>query len=280
MIKDKPLPEVLVEIRVPAGETVLFKGRSDANGRLVLDVPTGAYRVSYKKAGYVAIQDSPMEVRGPTKLTISMTMMMEAAGQAGRRRIQVVLNWGDGDGPHVRDADLYLACPWGPSMTLVSFSERTRSHEKSSAELDVDDMDYGGPETITLLDPPRGDYIAWVHSYSGPPEVLGESKVRIRVLDGDRVLGEFSPPTLFTAREWRPFKALHLDESGTLEIVAFDEKERAAGAAASLPAGLESAEGYYGCGSIYGCLGMMGGGFAFFFVFFVFMHAKRASSRR
>ena len=43
----------------------------------------------------------------------------------------------------------------------------------TTSELDVDDTDWGGPETITLTNPAKGSYLYWVHDYSGPPACSG-----------------------------------------------------------------------------------------------------------
>ena len=101
--------------------------------------------------------------------------------------------------------------------------------------LDVDDTDWGGPETITLIDPPSGSYRYWVHNFSGPPATLGGADAVVRVIFGDRVAGEYRVPKDITSLVWLPFKAVVVDAL-EMRVVPFTTEELAAGRHVTEPA--------------------------------------------
>jgi len=73
----------------------------------------------------------------------------------------------------------------------------------------VDDTDWGGPETVTLTDPPPGSHVYWVHDYSGPPATLGTSDVVVRVVIGEQEAGEFRILRGVTQRSSSPAQRCH-----------------------------------------------------------------------
>jgi hypothetical protein len=129
----------------------------------------------------------------------------------------------------VRDADSHLQCACSPEGTHVYFGAKVHRVEPSlrgpvvpphAAELDVDDMDWGGPETITLTDPPPGEYRYWVNNYSNNA-YLSASSVVVRVVVGDAVVGEYRIPAELKSREWRPFAAIRVDDRLVATVVPF-----------------------------------------------------------
>lgn len=229
LVKDKVLSGVVVGIVQRARGPSLARGKTDAAGKLILSLVPGSYLVSYRLAGYVPIEGSPLQVGPEGKLvTTTLSMMLESSGQDGKRRIQIVLNWGS-KRAQVRDADSHLECPCGKHKPHVYFSEKKHQSADHSATLDVDDTDWGGPETITLLDPPPGSYRYWVHNYSGRSSRLGDSEVVVRVIFGDKLAGEFAVPPETKNREWQPFKALVVDPLLEPRIIPYTRAELAAG---------------------------------------------------
>jgi hypothetical protein len=160
-------------------------------------------------------------------------MNLESVGLEGKRRIAVVLNWGS-EPRQVKDADSHLLCGCGAQSAHVYFASKTQNVEGRVLSLDVDDMDWGGPETIQVVDPPPGTYWYWVHQYS-ESGTLGGSDVVVRVLDGDRVAGEYRPPQDVSARQWRPFESILVDKLGDVRIVPFTDAALQQGQALSLP---------------------------------------------
>jgi hypothetical protein len=117
----------------------------------------------------------------------------------------------------VRDADSHFVCACD-GTSHVYFADKEHRRHDHSASLDVDDIDWGGPETITLTNPPPGRHQYWVHDYSGPPATLGESDVVVRVLFDNTVIEEFRVPEGFSAREWRPFAWIEVETDGSARI--------------------------------------------------------------
>jgi len=196
----------------------------------------GAYLVSYRLDGYVPVALSPIQVGDtPQTITTTLTMMLENTGQAGHERIQIVLNWGSDEDHHVKDADSHLACACGKPGGHVYFRNRLHEVDGHKVDLDVDDIDWGGPETVTLLDAPPGEYTYWVFDYSGADEKLGDSDVVVRVIFGDQVAGEFRIPNTARTRYWRPFRAIVVEAAGPSRIERFSEAELASGANVSEP---------------------------------------------
>jgi hypothetical protein len=234
--KDKVLPGVQVGVaRGPEGDYDEV-GTTDKNGRYAVSLVPGLYHVTYKLPGFVPIERTETLVRSAGQVvTTTLSMNLEAVGLTGKRRIAVVLNWGS-DPAQVKDADSHLACGCAAGQEHVYFGNKEVRLDGGELTLDVDDMDWGGPETISLLEPPAGTYWYWVYDYSGSVTAkLGASDVVVRVLDGDRIAGEFRAPPEAAGRLWRPFKQLAVDRLGDVQLVRFTAEELARGEALSLP---------------------------------------------
>lgn len=242
-VKDKALAGVAVGVARTRTGPFEAKGTTDAQGVYEARLEPGGYFVSYRLRGYVSVERSPLEVGPqPQTVTTTLSMMMEDAGLGGRSRLQVVLNWGSDRDRHVKDADSHLVCACRQPGSHVFFSSRKHEGEGHAADLDVDDVDWGGPETVTVVDPPPGQYVYWVHDYSGGRATLAASDVRVRVLWGDTVLGELRVPPSASDRNWRPFRAVEVDAMGDARLVPFTEAELQAGVFRQPPPDVPAAE--------------------------------------
>ena len=189
-VKGRRLEGVAVSVSPVAGGAALSSGRTGADGRWTTPLPPGAYQVSYRLEGYVPYTSESTEVREDGQLvTVSLSRMLEATESSGRE-VRIILNWGSRP-DQVKDADSHVACPCGSGLGHVYFQNRTHEEPEHEVELDVDDTDWGGPETITLTRPVPGTYVYWVHDFSGPPATLGASDVVVRVVIGSQEAGEF-----------------------------------------------------------------------------------------
>ena len=248
-VKDKVLPGVRVLVARAAGEEPVLSGETDPSGRFECHLAPGTYAVSYVLPGYVPIPDSltAITVDGQV-ITTTLSMMLEAEGAApGERRVRIILNWGS-ESSQVRDADSHLLCPCGEPSAHVYYAAKEHAGSGHSVDLDVDDTDWGGPETVTLHDPPPGDYRYWVYDYSGDTATLGQSEVVVRVLVGDELTAELRAPASAGQRAWWPFKTLAVGADLIPRLVPFSDDELAAGADRAIPAALEG-EGTSGGGS-------------------------------
>jgi len=227
-VKGRQLPGVLVRVSRVGGGGEVASGQTGADGRFAIRLAPGTYEVSYRLGGYVPYTSEATELSAEGQLvTVSLSRMLEATESAGRD-IRIILNWGSRS-DQVRDADSHLACACGATDGHVFYRSRRHESHGHLAELDVDDTDWGGPETITIKDPLNGTYVYWVHDFSGPPAVLGASDLVVRVLIGSEQQGEFRVYKGLTRRAWRPFKGIEVRGDGPPTLVRFTEDEIAEG---------------------------------------------------
>ena len=213
LLKDEPLPQVTVRVAKTErpNAAALVQGLTDAEGKFSADLQPGTYYVSYSKPGYVRIQRTPTVITAAAGQVVvtSLAMSLEAEGlDQGTKRLKIVLNWGSDPSAHPSDLDSHLLHL--ESGTHVYFAHR-QDPAVPNMHLDVDDVDWGGPETITLTDPPPGTYYYWVHNYSSTPALHGSQAV-VRVISGDTLQAEYRPqaPVDETLVSWRPFAVLHV----------------------------------------------------------------------
>ena len=234
--KDLVLADVRIGVARAKGGEYVVAGKTDASGKFATELEPGTWYVTYKLANYVGLDYTETVVRdaGAT-ITTTLSMSVEASGlQEGTRRIRIILNWGSRQ-DQVRDADSHVICACGGEGSHVYYQDKNHASGDHSAALDVDDTDWAGPETITLLEPPAGAYRYWVHDFSGQDATLAASEVVVRVLFGDTVAGEFRVPAHATAREWRPFKEIVVDALLEPTLVPFTQEEIAASADLAVP---------------------------------------------
>jgi hypothetical protein len=240
-VKGRALQGVLVQVAPAGGGGGVASGRTGSDGRWATRLPRGAYQVTYRLEGYVPYTSGATEVREDGQLiTVSLSRLLEAT-ESGGREVRIILNWGSRP-DQVKDADSHLACACRASDRHVYY--RSRAHEAAGhrVDLDVDDTDWGGPETITLTRPAPGTYLYWVHNYSGPPATLGASDVVVRVVIGAEEAGEFRIFRGVTRRAWRPFKAIEVAPDGRPTLVRFTEDEIAEAADLAVPGDLQPPE--------------------------------------
>jgi hypothetical protein len=237
-VKGRALEGVAVSVSPATGGGEVASGRTDRDGRWTTRLTPGTYEVSYRLEGYVPYTSGGTEVREEGQLvTVSLSRLLEATDSGGRD-VRIILNWGSRP-DQVRDADSHLACPCGAPDRHVYYQARTHQGPDHKVELDVDDTDWGGPETITLTRPVPGTYLYWVHDYSGPPATLGASDVVVRVVIGAEEAGEFRVFKGITRRAWRPFKAIEVGPDGRPTLVRFTEDDIAEAADLAVPADLQ-----------------------------------------
>jgi hypothetical protein len=172
---------------------------SDSAGRVMFPrQPDGLLKAIFKKKGYIsAIVD--IDVAAETILRnryfVSPVMNIE--------QFRVVLTWDqqpeDLDAHFIKDNSYHISY------------RNTRVLNDGSGQLDRDDMDGFGPETITVeqLNAESG-YVFFVKNYSAeinpsaPP--LSSSKATVWVFGNNKLLNTFYIPTNHTGNTWQVFK--------------------------------------------------------------------------
>jgi hypothetical protein len=228
-VKGKRVAGVRVLAAAAVGEEPVASAETDEAGVAILDLEPATYWISYLRPGYVPIRASETEIRQDGQvITTTLSMLLEAESGASGRRVRIVLNWGS-DSDDARDVDGHATCACGQQDAHVYYSAMRHEYERHALELDVDDMEWGGPETITLTDPPPGAYSYLVHQYSQDRDSLGQSDLVVRVFFDDHLAAEIRGPES-AERYWRPFKQLVVDSDLAPRLVSFDADELAEGA--------------------------------------------------
>jgi len=206
----------------------LVRGETGSEGRFTATLEAGVYRVSYGLPGYVPVVDTEVEVRGDRQLvTTTLSRMLEAALPGSAPTVRIILNWGS-EPSQARDLDSHFYAASFEPPGHVYFGEKAASSGDQEIDLDVDDVDWGGPETVTLKNLAAGSYLYWVYNYSGEAP-LGEADVVVRVLYDDAVQAEYRIPPEVSERSWRPMKALEVGSDLRPRLVKWSEAELAAG---------------------------------------------------
>lgn len=241
-VKGKRVAGVRVLAAAAVGEEAVASGETDEAGVAILDLEPATYWISYLRRGYVPIRASETEIRADGQvITTTLSMLLEAESSAPGRRVRMVLNWGS-DSDDARDVDGHATCACGQKDAHVYYSAMRHEYAGHVLELDVDDMDWGGPETITFTDPPPGSYSYLVHQYSQDRDTLGESDLVVRVFFDDRLAAEIRGPES-VERYWRPFKEVVVGPDLVPRLVLFDADELAGGADREPPEDLLSEAG-------------------------------------
>ena len=123
--------------------------------------------------------------------------------------LRVVLTWGNAP----QDLDSHLAFPG----SHVFFGTR----EQGGANLDVDDTDSYGPETITIEQKRQGArYVYAVHDFSNQSykhsRALAESQARVEVYVGQTLIRTYRPEPQEAATSWIVFG---IDEAGAFHDI-------------------------------------------------------------
>lgn len=224
--KDRVLAGATVQVMRDGEE--LVRGETGSDGRFSATLEPGVYRVSYGLRGYVPVVDTEVEVRGDGQVvTTTLSRMLEAALPGSAPMVRIILNWGS-DSDQARDVDSHLFAGSFEPPGHVYFGAKEARSGAQEIDLDVDDVDWGGPETVTLKNLEPGTYLYWVYNYSGEAP-LGAADVVVRVLFEDAVQAEYRVPLDVGERSWRPMKALEVGPDLRPRLVDWNDAERASG---------------------------------------------------
>lgn len=181
-----------------AGATVSGAGRTattDANGRYRLSgLPAGAVELTATAPGFVEDRHT---LTVPANGTVTQAFALTQALAAGQMR--VVLTWGN----NPRDLDSHLWVPTPGQPTEIFYQQRGTLTSAPFANLDVDDTNGQGPETVTIGQLLPGRYTYAVHHYAGDGSIA-TSGARVVVYQGATAVQTFTPPA-GSGRWWTVF---------------------------------------------------------------------------
>jgi uncharacterized protein YfaP (DUF2135 family) len=171
-VKDKRIENAEVILQKNGAQSV--SGHTDASGNVSINAPfadDNNATLIIKKAGY-----STLVVKGPNNgLTYAISPVMQNLDG-----MRIVLSWGRTPS----DLDAHLA--YGTDHIYF------RHKDGSNANLDVDDVDSYGPETITINQRNNQEYIFAVHDFSdrNSPNTtnLSNSQAKVFVYIGESLV--------------------------------------------------------------------------------------------
>ena len=201
VVKDKKIEGAEVLLQRNGEQTVV--GRTDYNGNVTLNPAfedNNDAVVIIKKEGY-----STLVAKCPCDgLTYAISPTMKNLDG-----MRIVLSWGK----YPEDLDSHL---WYTDQHIY-----WREKEGRKANLDVDDVDSYGPETITIEEKKFGtEYIYAVHDYTNKGNSdsfkLSQSGAKVFVYIGNSLVKTFYVPTHIKANLWTVFK---VTKEGEIEAV-------------------------------------------------------------
>jgi uncharacterized protein YfaP (DUF2135 family) len=208
-VKDQSIADADITVQKNGQSSVTAK--TDAGGKAALATAFGADDASVtlivKKAGY-----SSLVAKCPCDgMTYALSKNMAALDG-----VRVVLNWGE----NPEDLDSHFSFP----DNHVYFEQKTGE----DANLDVDDTDSFGPETITLERKHDGEkYVYAVHDYNRKGTLSSASNAKVFVYIGQTLIKSYYVPKGKTGTLWVVFG---IDELGEIHDInkfaaAADSKE-------------------------------------------------------
>ena len=224
-VSNNPLADVSLALRegwnAPDSEHVLHRLTTDSNGHFeyrtgnVLGVITGLepgnYTLTATKQGYASIKFNIVVIPGTVKGNQDATMTESVADDVYR----IVLTWSN----EPSDLDSHYTAMLASGTADHTYYSNDVGY---SANLDRDDTDYEGPETITVTDfsSLTNGFAYAVHDFtnrdSTDSKVLSNSGAKITLYKGSVILDTFSVPTDRIGTVWNVFT---LDASGTVHTV-------------------------------------------------------------
>ncbi|MHB8900701.1 MAG: carboxypeptidase regulatory-like domain-containing protein, partial [Thermoguttaceae bacterium] len=192
-VSNQPIPRALV--RLVGGSQ---KALADDQGWFSLDgLPEGNVPLEVSADGFTAERfDRVLGVADPQAIRVVLSPGLKAG------QLRLVLTWSK----QPADLDAHLEGPLpGGQRFHVYFHERGDLKSKEFVNLDVDDLDGEGPETITVLGVLPGSYRYWIHDYTNrdKPEAnaLARSGAEVRVYQGGQTY-RFTPDAGLAGNVW------------------------------------------------------------------------------
>ena len=177
--------------------STLIDAVNTVNGVYNIELDPGDYNVLVAAEGYIE-EAFRIILTGSDKAVQDFSISPAlAAGQ-----IRVVLEWGAA--PRDLDSHLEGTASDGSRVSIDFMNRVARSGNKTYAELDLDDQDGYGPETITISDV-NGSYHYFVYLYAGTG-TIADSGVTVKVYTSDSSSPMiFTPRAGHTGRQWDVF---------------------------------------------------------------------------
>lgn len=151
-------------------------------------LPAGNYTLEAAKDGYVTGYKNI--ISGNSEVCSNQNLSLTPELQAGE--IRIVLEWGKN--PRDMDSHLVGTLSNGNGFHVYYGYKDQYDEETKVCNLDVDDTDGEGPETITLIPTTSAPYYYYIYKYAGSG-TTATSEARVTIYQGSNVLATFNVPT-------------------------------------------------------------------------------------
>ena len=186
------IPNTFVDLHAGLRSTgaPLLSTTTSADGTYRFDgVPAGTYTVRAGTIGYASNERSALSVGGGAAVSGQDLALAESG--AG---VAIVLTWGSAPG----DLDAHLTGPTDGGRFHVYYGNSGSLPNAPHAQLDIDDTNGNGPETIRIAQERAGVYRYSVHDFtnggSTASEALANSQAQVKVYRGGALVAEFAVP--------------------------------------------------------------------------------------
>ena len=167
-----------VKLTFFSGETQVQEVNVDGEGNYSIELPQGNYRMVGNKEGFIENEVEVVSVADTNSDNQNLTLSPNITSDQAR----FVLTWGE----QPYDLDLHMKGPGAGSDEYghICYYRKTYADSiETLYELDVDDTNSYGPETITIEKEQSGEYIIYVYDYTNglkdSSSALGDSGAKI-----------------------------------------------------------------------------------------------------
>ncbi len=169
---------------------------TNSGGTGSIRLTNGNYTLEGSKSGYITTYIN-ITVNG-SNTNASMSLSID---NLNANELRIVLTWGSS--PY--DLDSHLNFAYGDSAYHVYYSQPTASHNgENIVNLDTDERNGFGPETITIYNPNETTYTYSVYNFSGSPSIT-TSNAHVIVYAGSRQIASYDVPTSGDGYTWDVF---------------------------------------------------------------------------
>jgi len=207
--------DAIVQDGIVAGATINFRAGgnnqdgeivaeaiSDEDGKYSVELPTGSYTAEAIKDGYITVyKNVTATVEGETEDITLMPVMPEG-------QFSVRFSWGETPA----DLDSHLTGPKADGTRFHAFWYDRDAYDNGVkvANLDRDDVDSYGPETITIFEQKDGVYRYSIHDYtnrdSTTSDAMSKSGAQVELYKGSVLLATYNMPTNVVGTLWTVFE--------------------------------------------------------------------------
>ncbi|MDI3090172.1 cell wall-binding repeat-containing protein [Priestia megaterium] len=235
-LNGQPVKDATINLRsglnTTDGEIIKTIKSNDSGQYIINDLPAGIYTGEVVKTGFISTTFTIMSIGGKT----SDSQDVNVSPVLNSQETRVVLKWNE----IPRDIDSHLTGPsTGEDRFHIYYDTKEYLEDDTSiVQLDRDDTDSYGPETITIHKQKDGVYRYSVHDYSNRGDdnsyALSNSGATVEVYRGNNLIKTFNVPanrlgTLWTVFELRgdvivPVNTMS-NEGGSFNISSFRSRQ-------------------------------------------------------